>query len=180
MSYFLFGCLFFPAVFERAFDYFRTNEPELKEERAMLLDDWLSIESSFGSVGDLSVVKKKLPRKVKRRRPIASEDESNVGYDSLSPLCPMLSSVFLSNIGIANFAGMRNILTTFSRMKRLLQSLRFWKLHTSGKSNEQMMISEIKVLREFITPLRCKSSFCNGYNNPASRTCRIFINVKNI
>ncbi|XP_078438951.1 uncharacterized protein LOC144709307 [Wolffia australiana] len=68
-------------VFERAFEYFRTNEPELKEERAMLLDDWLSVENSFGSVGDVSIVKKKLPRKVKRKRPVTSEDGTNVGYE---------------------------------------------------------------------------------------------------
>ncbi|XP_042451395.1 crooked neck-like protein 1 [Zingiber officinale] len=61
-------------VFERAFDYFRTNVPELKEERAMLLEEWLNLESSFGSLGDISILQNKLPRKVKRKRPISSED----------------------------------------------------------------------------------------------------------
>ncbi|CAA6661039.1 unnamed protein product [Spirodela intermedia] len=69
------------AIFERAFDYFRTNEPDLKEERAMLLDDWLNVESSFGSIGDVSIVKKKLPRKVKRKRAITSEDGGQAGYE---------------------------------------------------------------------------------------------------
>lgn len=67
-------------VFERAFDYFRTSAPELKEERAMLLEDWLNTESSFGSLGDVSLVQKKLPRKVKKRRPISSEDGTPAGY----------------------------------------------------------------------------------------------------
>ncbi|URD98738.1 HAT (Half-A-TPR) repeat [Musa troglodytarum] len=68
-------------VFERAFDYFRTSAPELKEERAMLLEDWLNTESSFGSLGDVSLVQKKLPRKVKKRRPISSEDGTPAGFE---------------------------------------------------------------------------------------------------
>ncbi|KAL5993549.1 Crooked neck-like protein 1 [Asimina triloba] len=68
-------------VFERAFDYFRTTAPELKEERAMLLEEWLNMESEFGYVGDVSIVQKKLPRKVKRKRAIASEDGSAAGYE---------------------------------------------------------------------------------------------------
>ncbi|RWW47443.1 hypothetical protein BHE74_00046569 [Ensete ventricosum] len=67
-------------VFEKAFDYFRTSAPELKEERAMLLEDWLNTESSCGSLGDVSLVQKKLPRKVKKRRPISSEDGTPAGY----------------------------------------------------------------------------------------------------
>lgn len=76
-------CLYFIfllGVFERAFEYFRTVAPELKEERAMLLEEWLNLESSFGSVGDVSIVQKKLPRKVKRKRAIASEDGTTAGY----------------------------------------------------------------------------------------------------
>ncbi|XP_077227697.1 crooked neck protein, putative / cell cycle protein [Tasmannia lanceolata] len=68
-------------IFERAFDYFRTAAPELKEERSMLLEEWLNMESSFGSVGDVSVVQKKLPRKVKRKRAIPTEDGTPAGYE---------------------------------------------------------------------------------------------------
>ncbi|XP_068667558.1 uncharacterized protein [Aristolochia californica] len=68
-------------VFEKAFDYFRTNEPELKEERAMLLEEWLNLESGFGGIGDVSLVQRKMPRKVKRRRAIASEDDTRAGYE---------------------------------------------------------------------------------------------------
>ncbi|KAM0944487.1 putative tetratricopeptide-like helical domain superfamily [Dioscorea sansibarensis] len=68
-------------VFERAFDHFRTAAPELKEERAMLLEDWLNMEAKFGKLGDVSLVQKKLPRKVKRKRAIASEDGVPAGYE---------------------------------------------------------------------------------------------------
>ncbi|CAN6360085.1 unnamed protein product, partial [Urochloa humidicola] len=69
------------AVFEKAFHYFRTSAPELKEERAMLLEEWLNKEVSFGDLGDVSLVQKKAPRKVKRKRPIPTEDGSTIAYE---------------------------------------------------------------------------------------------------
>ena len=54
-------------VFERAINYFRTSEPELKEERAMLLDKWSIMESNFGELGDVDLVRIKFPKKLKRR-----------------------------------------------------------------------------------------------------------------
>uniref|UniRef100_A0A0D9WQS8 Pre-mRNA-splicing factor Syf1/CRNKL1-like C-terminal HAT-repeats domain-containing protein n=1 Tax=Leersia perrieri TaxID=77586 RepID=A0A0D9WQS8_9ORYZ len=69
------------AVFEKAFEYFRTSAPELKEERAMLLEEWLNKEVSFGDLGDVTLVQKKAPRKVKRKRPIPTEDGSAVSYE---------------------------------------------------------------------------------------------------
>ncbi|KAL0304704.1 UNVERIFIED_CONTAM: Crooked neck-like protein 1 [Sesamum angustifolium] len=56
------------AVFERALSYFRTSAPELKEERAMLLEEWLNMESSFGKVGDVDLVRAKLPKKLKKEK----------------------------------------------------------------------------------------------------------------
>jgi hypothetical protein len=61
-------------VFEKALNYFRMSAPELKEERAMLLDEWLDMEKSFGQLGDVSLVEPKLPKKLKKRKQIASED----------------------------------------------------------------------------------------------------------
>ncbi|KAK6947886.1 HAT (Half-A-TPR) repeat, partial [Dillenia turbinata] len=61
-------------VFERAFNYYRTSAPELKEERAMLLEEWLEMEKSFGELGDLNLVQVKMPRKLKKRRQRATED----------------------------------------------------------------------------------------------------------
>ncbi|CAN6163889.1 unnamed protein product [Urochloa humidicola] len=68
-------------VFQRAFDHFRTGAPESKEERAMLLEEWLNRELSFGHLGDLSVVQTKMPIKVNRKRSIPSEDGSTVIHE---------------------------------------------------------------------------------------------------
>ncbi|KAH6821502.1 crooked neck protein [Perilla frutescens var. hirtella] len=62
------------AVFERALSYFRTSAPELKEERAMLLEEWFHMENSFGELGDVDLVRAKLPRKLEKRRLIEAED----------------------------------------------------------------------------------------------------------
>ena len=78
--------LCWPAVFERGFDYFRTNAAELKEERAMLLEEWLKKELSFGDLGDVTLVQKKVPRKVKRKRPLPSDDGSDIAYALYSVL----------------------------------------------------------------------------------------------
>lgn len=67
-------------VFERALSYYRTSAPELKEERAMLLEEWLNMESSFGDVGDVELVRSKLPKKLKKRRQIETEDGPS-GYE---------------------------------------------------------------------------------------------------
>lgn len=61
-------------VFERGVNYFRTSAPELKEERAMLLDLWEKTEIKFGELGDPDPVRAKLPKKLKRRRQIENED----------------------------------------------------------------------------------------------------------
>ncbi|KAL5704858.1 Crooked neck-like protein 1 [Ranunculus cassubicifolius] len=60
-------------VFERALNYYRTTAPELKEERAMLLEEWLNAETGFGANGDVSLVQNKLPKKLKKRKEIVSE-----------------------------------------------------------------------------------------------------------
>ncbi|XAR55117.1 hypothetical protein NMG60_11030515 [Bertholletia excelsa] len=67
-------------VFERAVNYLRTSAPELKEERAMLLEEWLNMESSFAELGDVNLVRVKLPKKLKRRRQIETED-GPAGYE---------------------------------------------------------------------------------------------------
>ncbi|KAJ8768559.1 hypothetical protein K2173_022669 [Erythroxylum novogranatense] len=67
-------------VFEKAINYYRTSAPELKEERAMLLEEWLNIESSSGEFGDVSIVQVKMPKKLKKRRQMVSED-GLAGYE---------------------------------------------------------------------------------------------------
>lgn len=70
-------------MFDRAVNYFRTSAPDLKEERAMLLEEWHEMEKSFGSIGDESLVKNKLPKKLKKKRPIVTED-GPAGYVQFS------------------------------------------------------------------------------------------------
>ncbi|KAI9173604.1 hypothetical protein LWI28_003724 [Acer negundo] len=57
------------------------SAPELKEERAMLLEEWLNMESRFGELGDASLVQAKLPKKLKKRRQIVSDDGLVTGYE---------------------------------------------------------------------------------------------------
>ncbi|GKD74201.1 crooked neck-like protein 1 [Tanacetum coccineum] len=47
---------------------------DLKEERAMLLEEWLNMESGFGELGDIELVRVKLPKKLKKRRQIEIDD----------------------------------------------------------------------------------------------------------
>ena len=63
-------------VFEKALNYFRSSAPDLKEERAMLLEKWLNMEATSGELGDVSLVQSKLPKKLKKRRHVATEDGS--------------------------------------------------------------------------------------------------------
>ncbi|XP_025690370.1 uncharacterized protein [Arachis hypogaea] len=63
-------------VFEEALNYFRSSAPELKEERAMLLEKWLNMEAASGELGDVSLVQSKLPKKLKKRKQVTTEDGS--------------------------------------------------------------------------------------------------------
>ncbi|CAD5334086.1 unnamed protein product [Arabidopsis thaliana] len=64
------------AIFDRANTYYKDTTPELKEERATLLEDWLNMETGFGELGDVSVVQSKLPKKLKKRKMTSREDGS--------------------------------------------------------------------------------------------------------
>ncbi|KAG5570891.1 hypothetical protein H5410_060657 [Solanum commersonii] len=61
-------------VFERAVSYLINSAPELKEERTNLLEEWIYMESNFGELGDANLVLAKLPKKLKKRRQIETED----------------------------------------------------------------------------------------------------------
>ncbi|XP_065858637.1 uncharacterized protein [Euphorbia lathyris] len=63
-------------VLEKGIKYLTTSAPELKEEHAMLLEEWLKMEGSWGELGDVGLVEAKLPKKLKKRRSISSEDGS--------------------------------------------------------------------------------------------------------
>ncbi|GKF53978.1 crooked neck-like protein 1, partial [Tanacetum coccineum] len=53
---------------------------DLKEERAILLEEWLNMESGFGELGDIELVRVKLPKKLKKRRQIEIDD-GPAGYE---------------------------------------------------------------------------------------------------
>ncbi|MCO5563477.1 hypothetical protein L7F22_017119 [Adiantum nelumboides] len=68
-------------VFERGLDSLRTAAPEQKEERSMLLEEWHDMEKSFGDLGDVHIVQKQMPRKVKRKRAVFNKDGSSAGFE---------------------------------------------------------------------------------------------------
>eukprot|EP00897_Mesotaenium_endlicherianum_P005435 jgi/Mesen1/491/ME001024S10726 len=69
------------AVYERAFDTMRTSAPEAKEERVMLLEAWRDMEAAAAGDGDVAAVSRKMPKRVKRKRPIANEDGTPAGFE---------------------------------------------------------------------------------------------------
>lgn len=62
-------------VLARANLHFKDKEPDLKEERLMLLENWLQIEQKAGSsAAVIEDVKAKFPKRVKKRRKIKVVD----------------------------------------------------------------------------------------------------------
>ncbi|RKF62147.1 Pre-mRNA-splicing factor clf1 [Erysiphe neolycopersici] len=59
-------------IFQRALK--NMKEKELKEERASLLNAWLSFEKTHGSEEEIEKVQKQMPRKTKRRRKIDDDN----------------------------------------------------------------------------------------------------------
>ncbi|GAB4857494.1 Crooked neck-like protein 1 [Ancistrocladus abbreviatus] len=58
------------SVFERAISCFRTSAPKLKEERTMLLEEWLNMQSGFGKLDDICLVQARIPKKLKKEETI--------------------------------------------------------------------------------------------------------------
>ena len=62
-------------LMEQAQTYFKKNEPDLKEERRMLLENWLNIEKAADEDSEMTrKVEAKLPRQVKKRRKTKTEE----------------------------------------------------------------------------------------------------------
>jgi len=77
-------------VYERAYRSLRETAADQKEERVMLLEAWRAFEMRAGSSAEaLEAVTKKMPRRVKRKREIVTEDGSSAGmeeyYDYIFP-----------------------------------------------------------------------------------------------
>lgn len=77
-------------VYERALRSLKETQSDAKEERVMLLEAWRAFEEAVGSDPDvIGKVEKKMPRRVKRKRPIYTEDGTPAGqeeyYDYIFP-----------------------------------------------------------------------------------------------
>lgn len=63
-------------ILEKGEKYFLEN-PDLKEERAMLLEAWKDLEEQFGEEEHIEAIKKKLPKKVRKRRKIKLNEDND-------------------------------------------------------------------------------------------------------
>ena len=81
-------------VFERALEALKTNQPDAKEERVMLLEAWKVFEENASGASNekkelIDAVDKKMPKRVKRKRPMYTEDGEDAGmeeyYDYVFP-----------------------------------------------------------------------------------------------
>jgi crooked neck len=57
-------------VIKQALCHFKDKEPDLKEERLMVLENWLMMEQRVGTSTSVDEVKAKFPKRVKRRRKV--------------------------------------------------------------------------------------------------------------
>eukprot|EP00898_Chlorokybus_atmophyticus_P002064 jgi/Chlat1/2859/Chrsp194S00790 len=68
-------------IYERGLRSLQETAPDAKEERVMLLEAWRDFEAEHGNVQTREDVNKKLPKRVKRKRPVISEDGIAAGYE---------------------------------------------------------------------------------------------------
>ena len=72
------------AIFTRAYAHFKDIEPDLKEERVMILENWLEMEISVSANStETQSVRAKLPKRVKKRR--ETSDGWEEYYDYIFP-----------------------------------------------------------------------------------------------
>uniref|UniRef100_A0A0E0M6K2 Pre-mRNA-splicing factor Syf1-like N-terminal HAT-repeats domain-containing protein n=1 Tax=Oryza punctata TaxID=4537 RepID=A0A0E0M6K2_ORYPU len=71
------------AVFRRADEHFRgcADDLAMKEARAKLLQEWLAKEAAFGDLGEVELVEKKTPRRVKRKRSLLADGNGGEGSE---------------------------------------------------------------------------------------------------
>lgn len=68
------------AIFDEGNNILKT-ESDSKEDRALLLESWKEFEAQFGDAKTLAEVTKKLPRRVKKRRPVQDENGEDAGWE---------------------------------------------------------------------------------------------------
>ena len=66
-------------IFDKA--YGKMKEKELKEERVLLLEAWKDFEENYGDDETKEIVRKKMPKVVKKRRRAADSTEDNVIWE---------------------------------------------------------------------------------------------------
>lgn len=67
-------------VYERACE-FMSGSSEVKEERVMLLESWLAHEKARGTESSVEKIQAKMPKRVKKRKPVHGEDGSEMGWE---------------------------------------------------------------------------------------------------
>ena len=65
------------AIYKRGFKALREGQPDAKEEAVMLLESWMEFEKTAVLGGQIDVVTAKMPKRVKRKRPILLPDGSH-------------------------------------------------------------------------------------------------------
>ncbi|KAF9596920.1 hypothetical protein IFM89_014484 [Coptis chinensis] len=105
-------------LFENAINHLRTSAPSSRKKELSLLEEWLTMESSFGNTGDVGIVQNKLPKKLKKRREIVSR---------------------------MDLTGTRNTTTISSRGDRTTRISRFLTPLTSGKSKNLAILRGMRV-----------------------------------
>lgn len=81
-------------VFERANQSLKMAAGE-KEERVMLLEAWRDFEKQNGDEESLKVVEDKMPRRIKKRRKMVSEDGVSIFFLLFFSLIYILFLLFL-------------------------------------------------------------------------------------
>ena len=86
-------------VYQRAYRSLRESQPDDKEEAVMLLESWKEFEGGLvaaaaaeggdeaaaaAAAAELEKVQKKMPKRVKRKRPVRTEDGMEVGREGSS------------------------------------------------------------------------------------------------
>jgi len=54
---------------------------EVKEERVLLLESWKKFESDVGNEEQIAKVDKLLPKRIKKKRQIKTDDGANAGWE---------------------------------------------------------------------------------------------------
>ena len=67
------------AVYREGEDYFRDISG--KEERAMLLESWQQMEEATGDEARVEEVKKRMPTRIKKKRPLEADDGTPMGWE---------------------------------------------------------------------------------------------------